>query len=378
MKNSKLGKAKDAKFDEFYTQYSDIQREVNAYIEFNPDVFKGKTLLLPCDDPEWSNFTKFFVNNFKAFGLKKLISTSYAPESKKFKPDYQPTIFEASDPNFDPSKTVINGKIFILESSDDAETVSVDDLKWRYLTGDGDFQSQEVRQLFAEADIIVTNPPFSLFKEFLAQIMEFGKKFLIIANKNSVTYKETFPLIMTNQLWSGATSWSGGLWFKTMNEGDVDRVVDGVNMKNVPSIWLTNLDHGRRHQPLQLMTMEDNFRFSRRKDIQGHEYLRYENYDAIEIPYTEAIPSDYDGLMGVPISFLEKYNPEQFEILGMCENEDLYHLKTRVYTTEECKAAYFAKFGKAGTYDLNASGVIVKEGKLEKVYQRILIRRKRA
>ena len=191
-----------------------------------------------------------------------------------------------------------------------------------------------------------------------------------------MTYKDVFPPIKDNRLWAGKTEWSGGLWFETKNPDDVDKVVDGVNMKNIPACWLTNIDHGRRHEPLMLMTMADNIKFSRHKELRGIQYSRYDNYDALEVPFTDAIPSDYDGAMGVPISFLDKYCPEQFEILGMCENEDLYHLKTKVYTSAECKAAYLEKFGKPGTYDLNASGVIILCGLREKVYQRILIRKK--
>ena len=207
--------------------------------------------------------------------------------------------------------------------------------------------------------------------------MDSDKQFVMIGNKNCVTYKEMFPYIKVNKVWSGRKEWAGGMWFKTMNEDDVDKVINGVNMKNVPSIWITNIDHGRRHEPLQLMTMGDNLKYSRHKEIRGREsYGHYENYDAIEVPYTDAIPSDYEGTMGVPISFLDKYCPEQFEILGMCENEDLYGLKTKVYSTAECKQAYFDKFNKKGTYDLNASGVIIVDNKREKVYQRILIRKK--
>jgi len=157
---------------------------------------------------------------------------------------------------------------------------------------------------------------FSLYREFVAWILEADKKFLIIGNKTSVSNKEIFPLIQDNKLWSGKTEWSGGLWFETKNPNDVDKVVDGINMKNVPSTWFTNLEHGRRHQPLSLMTMEDNIKFSKHKEVRNKGYQQYDNYDAIEVPYTDAIPSDYKGIMGVPISFLEKYNPEQFEILG--------------------------------------------------------------
>ena len=318
-KNSNLGAAKTAKNDEFYTQYSDIEREVNAYLEYNPDVFRGKTILLPCDDPEWSNFTKYFAQNFDRFGLKRLISTSYAPESKKYK-NYEPTLFETLDPKFDEDKTKTNGKIFVLDKDKTGDgRIDVNDLEWDYLEGDGDFRSDEVIRLRDEADFIITNPPFSLFREFLAWVVEADKKVLIIANKNAITMKEVFPLIMANRLWSGKTEWAGGMWFETTNDEDVDKVIDGVKMKNVSSIWLTNIDHGRRHQPLPLMTMTDNIKFSRHKDVRGHEYQLYDNFDAIEVPYTDAIPGDYKGVMGVPISFLDKYCPEQFEIMGLSQ-----------------------------------------------------------
>ena len=152
--------------------------------------------------------------------------------------------------------------------------------------------------------------------------MEGGKRFLVIGNKNCITYKEVFPLIMHNKIWTGYRSWAGGMWFETKSETDFDRIDEGVRMKNVPSFWITNIDHGRRHQPLSLMTMADNLRYSRHKEIRGKEtYDHYDNYDAIEVPFTDAIPSDYDGVMGVPISFLDKYCPEQFEILGATESE---------------------------------------------------------
>lgn len=318
MANSNLTSAKNAKNDEFYTQYHDIEKEITAYLEYDPDVFRGKTVLLPCDDPEWSNFTKFFAQNFERFGLKKLISTSYAPDSKNNREGYQPTLFEINDPQYDKKKTVKNGKIFTLshDKSGDGK-VDVNDLEWSYLKGDGDFKSKEIIKLRDEADIIITNPPFSLFRDFLAWVLAADKLFVIVGNKNCVTYKEVFPLIKKNKLWSGRTEWSGGMWFETKNQDDVDKVIDGVNMKNVSSMWLTNIDHGRRHQPLPLMTMEDNLKFSKHKELKGKgAYDFYDNYDAIEVPFTDAIPNDYTGVMGVPISFLDKYSPEQFEILG--------------------------------------------------------------
>ena len=378
MANESLSKAKEAKNDEFYTQYHDIEKEISAYLEYNPDVFRGKTVLLPCDDPEWSNFTKYFAQNFEKFGLKRLISTSYAPESKRYKFGYQPSLFETEAPHFDADKSKTHGKIFVLDHDVTGDgKINVEDLQWQYLEGDGDFRSAEICKLRDQADFIITNPPFSLFREFLAWIVEADKQFVIIGNKNCITYKEVFPLIKDNKLWSGRTEWSGGMWFETKNNEDVDKVIDGMNMKNVPSIWITDIDHGRRHQPIPLMSMADNLKFSKHKDIRGQEaYIHYENYDAIEVPYTDSIPSDYDGIMGVPVSFLDKYCPEQFEIVGMCENEDLYKLKTKIYSSEECKQAYIDKFGKKGTYDLNASGVIIRNGLREKVYQRILIRKK--
>ena len=381
MANESLSKAKEAKNDEFYTQYHDIEKEISAYLEYNPDVFRGKTVLLPCDDPEWSNFTKYFAQNFETFGLKKLISTSYAPESKRYKFGYVPTLFEAEAPHFDADKSKTHGKIFVLDHDVTGDgVINFEDLEWQYLEGDGDFRSKEICNLRDQADFIITNPPFSLFREFLAWIVEADKQFLIIGNMNAITYKEVFPLIKDNKMWLGNGFQGGNAYFRVIMEREyADGVYDSetglVKFRNC--CWFTNLDHGRRHQPLALMTMADNLKFSRHKEIRGKEsYEHYDNYDAIEVPFTDAIPSDYEENMGVPISFLDKYCPEQFEILGMCENGDIYKLKTKVYTTQECKQAYFDKFGKPGTYDLNASGVIIKNGLREKVYQRILIRKK--
>lgn len=382
MANSNLTSAKNAKNDEFYTQYHDIEKEITAYLEYDPDVFRGKTVLLPCDDPEWSNFTKFFAQNFERFGLKKLISTSYAPDSKNNIEGYQPTLFEINDPQYDKKKTVKNGKIFTLshDKSGDGK-VDVNDLEWSYLKGDGNFKSKEIIKLRDEADIIITNPPFSLFRDFLGWITEADKQFVIIGNMNAITYKEVFHLIGNDKMWLGNGFQAGNAFFSTpfakeYAQGVYNPETGLVKFRNV--CWFTNLDHGRRHQPLPLMTMEDNLKFSKHKEIKGKEaYVVYENYDAIDVSFTDSIPSDYDGVMGVPISFLDKYSPEQFEIVGMCENKDLYYLKTKIYTSAECKQAYIDKFGKKGTYDLNASGVVVRDGLLEKVYQRVLIKHKK-
>jgi len=322
MANRNLTRAKNAKNDEFYTQYQDIEKEINAYLDYNPKVFKNKTILLPCDDPEWSNFTKYFAQNFQRFGLKKLISTSYAPDSKNYQINYQPTLFETQDPRYDEEKTINNGKIFVLtrDISGDGK-VDIDDLKWNYLEGDGDFRSKEITALRDEADIIITNPPFSLFREFLAWIVEADKSFVMIGNINAITYKEVFPLIKEDKIWLGATNFNTGMYFEVPEDFEYaesykfDRERNGLKVNRVPGVcWYSNIDHGRRHAPLQLLTLEDNIRFNKR--LKGQEYQKYDNYNAIEVPYTNAIPNDYSGIMGVPITFLDKYSPEQFKILG--------------------------------------------------------------
>ena len=323
MANRNLKEAKAAKNDEFYTQYHDIEAEMNAYLEYNPNVFRGKTILLPCDDPEWSNFTRFFVAKFEELGIKKLISTSFAQESKNYKSDWQPTLFESEDPRFSTEKTAICGKIFTLTGDTNKNgRIDIDDLEWDYLEGTGDFRSPEVTALRNEADIIITNPPFSLFREFLAWIVEGNKQFAIIGNMNAITYKEVFPLIKENKMWLGATIHSGDRQFKIPPEYPIPAAgwrIDEFGNKyiRVKGVrWFTNLEHGRRHQPLTLMTMEDNLRYNKKmKDKEAYDH--YDNYDAIEVPYTDATPSDYEGVMGVPISFLDKYCPEQFEILGI-------------------------------------------------------------
>lgn len=328
MANTNLGNAKTAKNDEFYTQLADINKEMQAYLDYNPDIFRDKTILLPCDDPEWSNFTKFFALNFQLFGIKRLISTSYAPDAKKAKYGIEPSLFpeEEHDPKFDPSKWQTRGKIFILDRDGNGDNrIDIDDLQWDYLDGDGDFRSKEVTRLRNESDIVITNPPFSLFREFIAWLMEGGKQFSIIGNMNAITYKEVFPLIKNNRVWLGGTGFVSDMVF-AVPEGakikDSDRqkaarlgyIGNYTRLGN--SCWYTNIEHGKRHQPLPLMTMADNIKFSRHKDIRGMEYQHYDNYDAIEVPHTDAIPSDYDGVMGVPISFLDKYCPEQFEIVN--------------------------------------------------------------
>ena len=364
MANRNLKEAKAAKNDEFYTQFHDIEIEMNAYLEYDPNVFRGKTILLPCDDPEWSNFTRFFAAKFDELGLKKLISTSYAPDSKKYKTPYQPSLFEQEAPQFDSTKTSVKGKIFVLEQDKSGDgRINIDDLEWEYLEGDGDFRSKEVTKLRDEADFIITNPPFSLFREFLAWIMEGEKKFIIIGNMNCITYKEVFPLIMNNKIWLGIPFPGGNAYFRPAMQNDYavgvyDEDINLVKFRNC--IWLTNVDHGRRHQPLSLMTIADNLRYSKHKEIRGKEtYDHYDNYDAIEVPFTDAIPSDYDGVMGVPISFLDKYCPEQFEILGISlELADMDKIKSKL-----------------GRLNGGPRFYVERNGQLVRLYERVLIRK---
>ena len=371
--NSNLGAAKDAKNDEFYTQYADIQKEINAYLEYNPDTFRDKVVLLPCDDPEWSNFTRFFAQNFERLGLKRLISTSYAVESKKYK-NYQPTLFETESPIFDIDKTRIKGKIFELtHDTNQNGRIDIDDLEWHYLEGDGDFRSKEVCALRDEADIIVTNPPFSLFREFLSWIVEAGKGLLIIGNKNSVSYKEVFPLIKDNKLWFGPSITSGDREFMVPKDYETHSEslrIDSTGNKfiRVPGVhWFTNLEHGRRHEPLQLMSMKDNIRYSRHKEIRENGYIHYENYDAIDVPYTDAIPDDYEGAMGVPLTFLDKYCPEQIEIIGHPHGDYGLELGLKPFPRE-------LKALNKGLRDGDL--YYIKDGKPELPYRRILIRQK--
>jgi hypothetical protein len=384
--NRTLSNAKSAKQDEFYTQYVDIQKEIEAYLEFDPDTFRGKVVYCNCDDPFESNFFKYFAASFNKLGLKKLISTSYdgspiagaqlnfdeyyAGNGNRRKPKalaFAVEIEEVKDINGDGATGIDDVKVF-LERNPHTRTP---------LAGGGDFRSTECIALLKEADVVVTNPPFSLFREYVGQLMEFQKKFLIVGPKNAVTYKEIFPLIQNTKLWLGAGFANGNAYFsvpadggREFAEGVYDANTGLVKFRNVG--WFTNMDHGRRHQKLPLMSAADNLRFSKHRELRGKTaYDRYDNYDAIEVPFTDAIPSDYDGVMGVPISFLDKYNPDQFEIVGTTESNDPDNaFRTRVYTSKECHNAYQKLFGKPGVYDLNASGVV--NG--VKVFKRVLIR----
>lgn len=301
MGNKNLHAAKKAKFDEFYTQMEYIAAEMDAYLECNPNLFAGKTVLLPCDDPERSNFTRYFVSNFNDLGLEKLVSTCFVSGSR--------------------------GKILTLEKSGVSQLSR--------LAGDGDFRSQEVTDLRNSSDMVITNPPFSLLREFIAWLMDGGVLFSIIGNMNAITYKEIFPLVKKNRLWKGATGNNKDMVFQLPTgskvkpeyerkaaklgypSGNGKQFIRGAN-----SCWLTNIEHQQRRQPLPLKTIAENMTQSRHKKICEHGYPRYDNLEGIEVSFTDAIPSDYPGLMGVPISFLDKYDPDQFQIVGFRKGAD--------------------------------------------------------
>ena len=380
--NQNLSAAKAAKQDEFYTQFGDIQKEVEAYLEFDPDTFRDKVVYCNCDDPFESNFFKYFAANFNKLGLKKLISTSYDGSPIAGQGALFPEYFEGNGKRKKPKALTVILDHVKDEDGDGAANVTDVELFLKRnkaartaLTGSGkypggDFRSPECIALLKEADIVVTNPPFSLFREYVAQIIEHGKKFIIVGPKNAITYKEIFPLIKNTELWLGAGFANGNAYFsipagsgREFAEGVYDEGTGLVKFRNVG--WFTNLDHGRRHQVLPLMTMGDNLRFSKHKEIKGKtDYDRYDNYDAIEVPYTDAIPSDYNGAMGVPISFLDKYNPEQFEILGITDRDNNSGLKIKVYGKEDAP----------NPGDLNRRGAIRRGTKLESTFARLLIR----
>ena len=327
--NKNLNKAKETKNDEFYTQYSDIQKEVEKYLEYNPDTFRNKVVYCNCDDPFESNFFRYFVLNFNKLGLIKLITTSYKPSPVA---NTQLQLFgdDKTLPKMKGRPKITANKFIVSEVRDideDGEFNLKDIAKqlkankhneWTPLEGDGDFRSDESIDLLKQSDIVVTNPPFSLFREYIKQLVDYNKKFLIIGNMNAITYKEVFPLIKENKIWLGVNN--GPKIYQAPDYYKQKNIFIGPDGKKYAKMgntcWFTNLDHGRRHEPLQLMTMTENKRFNKQVKKDPNCYKKYDNYNAIEVPYTSAIPSDYDGVMGVPISFLDKYSPEQFEILG--------------------------------------------------------------
>jgi len=337
--NINLNRSKREKNDEFYTQYSDIENEITAYVEYNPNVFRGKTVYCNCDDPFESNFFRYFVLNFNKFGLKQLITTSYKPspvanaQRQLFGDDK--TLAKVKDrPKITANKFIVNEVKNINENGKVNLKDIVKQLKankhneWSPLDGNGDFRSLECTELLKQSDVVVTNPPFSLFREYVKQLFDYDKDFLIMGNMNAITYKRIFPLIKNNKMWIGQSIISGDIEFQipdyyplTATGWRID--YEGRKFVRVTSVrWFTNLDHHRRHEVLSLLTMAENRRFNKKVRNSPVCYKRYDNYDAIEVSFVDAIPSDYSGIMGVPVSFLDKYNPEQFEIVGLSRHDN--------------------------------------------------------
>jgi hypothetical protein len=402
--NRGLHAAKAAKNDEFYTQYIDIQKEVEAYLEFDPNTFRGKVVYCNCDDPFESNFFKYFAANFNRLGLKRLITTSYDgspiagqlslfPEysqgnGKRQKPKaIAVSLDHVKDEDGDGAIGIADVELFLMRNN--AARIALN-ATTQYQGGD--FRSPDCIALLVQSDIIVTNPPFSLFREYLAQLVEYKKDFLIIGNQNAITYTEVFRLIKENSLWLGVDN-GGTKWFQVKDDYEIQtasriRIVDGIKYFSMGSImWFTNLDHGRRHQFLPLMTMAENLKFDR--NMQGKvAYEKYDNYDAIEIPTYKAIPSDYAGAMGVPITFLDKYNPDQFEILGWTRGTDEFEARPTKRYVNPKQVKSDGSVSNGGK--LNTGPNLVRQtkptktyytadntsGYLEQLYMRIIIRRK--
>ena len=327
-----LSKARKQKKDEFYTQLSDIENELRHYKEH----FRGKTVLCNCDDPRVSNFFHYFAFQFEALGLKRLITTCYKNQT--------PDLFSQHD---------CERAISLVYDGDkngnrvpDPEEIGIHELQ-----GDGDFRSAECIELLMQADIVVTNPPFSLFREYITQLFAFQKKLLILGNVNAITYKEVFPLIQENKLWLGASIHSGDREFGVPEDYPLESTGHRIDSQGRRFIrvkgvrWFTNLDYNERHEELILY-----------KNYNPEDNPRYDNYDAIEVGKTGDIPMDYDGLMGVPITFLDKYNPAQFEIVGCSDNGAV---------PDQYKLPHFKKHNEPF---ING----------QKVYKRIFIRRRKS
>lgn len=375
MTNKNLQQTKKNKNDEFYTQLVDIEKELKHY----KDYFKGKTVLCNCDDPRVSNFFHYFSYNFEFLGLKKLITTCYKNQNMDLfsQNDSEKTIYLIYEGNKQ------NGRV-----------PDIKDIGIKELNGDSDFRSQECIELLKQADIVVTNPPFSLFREYVAQLIEYDKKFIIIGNMNAITYKEIFKLIRDNKLWMGCSIHSGDREFQLPESYPLQasgfRVDESSNkyirVKGVR--WFTNIDYAQRHENLILYKKYYNSEDDKNNpDYTNLEFPKYDNYDAINVDKTADIPCDYDGVMGVPITFLDKYNPEQFEIValgivGSCN-----------FTCEKKMEILDKNGNPTGKYTINAKGTLYKKynpetdkvpafknvetGELySSIYARILIRMK--
>lgn len=368
MANKNLHNAKESKNDEFYTQLEDIEKELSHYRHH----FEGKVVFCNCDDPYESNFFKYFVLNFNTLKLKKLIATSYIASPVAFKElpakkgnssfedllkPYKIEIDEVYDQNGDGAINLQDVKE-ILEKAEKGG-------KLTRLTGDGDFRSSESKELLKQADIVVTNPPFSLFREYVAQLIEFDKKFIILGNNNAITYKEIFQLIKNSKMWLGYSA-NKTMTFRLSNHYKRWNYIDenGNKYGNVPAItWYTNLDIKKRHEELILV-----------KKYSPLDYPKYDNYDAIEVSKVKDIPKDYDGVMGVPITFLDKFNPEQFEIIGLGISSSGLSIGVRGYRPEHKE--YRKKVQGRGAVDGDLY-MIDKNGHPVVPYARILIKNKK-
>jgi Adenine-specific methyltransferase EcoRI len=373
--NKNLTSAKKAKNDEFYTQFSDIQKEIESYLEYDPNTFKGKVVYSNCDDPFESNFFRYFVLNFNRLGLKKIISTSYKPSPVA---NSQLGLFgdDKTLPELKGRPKITANKFIINEvgNVDGDGSFTLEDIakqlranknnEWTPLEGDGDFRSDECVELLKQSDVVVTNPPFSLFREYITQLFEYNKKFLIIGNLNAIKYTEVFPNIKNNKVWLGNNARvNGGAMFYEIPEAvaNLDQVREirtdekgkKVYITRVQGVrWFTNLDHGRLHQKIPLMTEADVIKFSTNRPFE-----KYDNYDAIDVSLVKNIPSDYDGMMGVPISFLDKYSIEQFEIIDLLNRYTLLDVEN---TNEDVRARR--------SHTCNINGVAV--------YSRIVIKKR--
>ena len=317
--NENLSKANKAKNDEFYTQLVDIENELRHYKSY----FKGKTVFCNCDDPYESNFVKYFAMNFNALGLKKLIATCYATSPVMYT---QLSLFgdEVEAGALEAGKKPYKIEVTEIRDENNDGAVDLDDFELmlrnnppKLLDGNGDFRSNECIKLLKEADVVVTNPPFSLFREYMAQLVEYDKRFIIIGNQNAITYKEVFPLIKDNRIWLGASIHSGDREFRVPDSYPLRAAGFRIDENNIKYIrvkgvrWFTNIDYPQRHEDLILY-----------KRYTPEEYPKYDNYDGINVDKTADIPYDYTGKIGVPITFLDKYNPEQFEIIKFRKGDD--------------------------------------------------------
>ena len=337
--NRSLGAARATKQDEFYTQLSDIEKELRHYTKH----FKGKTVLCNCDDPRVSNFFHFFSHSFEKLKLKKLITTCYKNQDTDLFSTHKAEKGAYLEYEGDKNRNRV---------PDPAE-IGVHNFK-----GDGDFRSKECIALLKQADIVVTNPPFSLFREYVAQLVKFEKKFLIIGNTNALTYKDIFQLIKEDKIRTGYTNFNVGMFFGVPDDWEhfhhADK--DGKKIARVAaSCWFTNIEVAKHKEYLPLF-----------KKYNSKEYPSYDNYNAIEVSRYTDIPADYDGAMGVPITFVDKYNPDQFEILGITDRGNEWGLKTKEYTREDVP----------NPGDLNRRAAIKIGNTYKPTYARLLIRRR--